>query len=113
MNVKYIVRITEAERETLKAFVNSGSKVKRAPLLVAADQGYEDQAIAQLVGVGTSTVYRGRRRLVERPIEVVLDDEARPRRRRNGTGKEAALLVAWRARTLPALRSAAPFRLGE
>jgi len=60
MNVKYIVELTEAERESLQAFVKSGSKlarkVKRAQVLLAADQGYQDQDIAQLVGVGTSTV---------------------------------------------------------
>ena len=37
MNVKYVVELTEAEREGLQAFVNSGSnlarKVKRAQVL--------------------------------------------------------------------------------
>lgn len=98
MHVKYIVELTEAERASLESFVNSGSnlarKVKRAQILLAADQGYQDESIAELVGVGTSTVYRAKKRFVERPFEVVLDDEPRGGGSRKLTGKEEALLVA-------------------
>jgi transposase len=98
MNVKYVVELTDGERETLQAFVSSGSKlarkVKRAQILLAADQGYGDQDIAELVGVGTSTVFRAKKRFVERPFEVVLDDEPRPGGARKLTGKQEALLVA-------------------
>lgn len=98
MHVKYIVELTEAERASLETFVNSGSKlarkVKRAQILLAADQGYQDKDIAELVGVGTSTVYRAKKRFVERPFDVVLDDEPRPGGSRKLTGKEEALLVA-------------------
>ena len=98
MHVKYIVELTEAERESLQAFVNSGvtqaRKVKRAQVLLAADQGYQDKDIADLVGVGTATVYRAKKRFVEQPFEVVLDDDPRPGGSRKLTGKEEALLVA-------------------
>lgn len=98
MNVKYIVELSEAERKSLQTFVNNGSKlarkIKRAQVLLAADQGYQDKDIAELVGVGTSTVYRTKKRFVERPFEVVLDDEPRPGGSRKLTGKEEALLVA-------------------
>ena len=98
MHVKYIVELTESERESLKTFVNSGSKlarkVKRAQVLLAADEGYQNKEIAALVGVGTATVYRAKKRFVERPFEVVLDDESRPGGSRKLTGKEEALLVA-------------------
>ena len=98
MHVKYIVELTESERELLKTFVNSGSKlarkVKRAQVLLAADEGYQNKEIAALVGVGTATVYRAKKRFVERPFEVVLDDESRPGGSRKLTGKEEALLVA-------------------
>jgi transposase len=98
MNVKYRVELTEAERESLQAFVNSGSKlarkVKRAQILLAANQGYQDRDIADLVGVGTSTVYRAKKRFVELPFEVVLDDKPRPGGKRKLTGGEEAMLVA-------------------
>ncbi len=98
MHLKYIVELTEVERESLQVFVDSGSKlarkVKRAQILLAADLGYQDKDIATLVGVGTSTVYRAKKRFVERPFEVVLDDEPRPGGTRKLNGKEEALLVA-------------------
>lgn len=98
MNVKYVVELTEAERESLQDFVNSGSKlarkVKRAQILLAANRGHSDEDIAELVGVGTSTVYRAKKRFVEREFEVVLDDDPRPGGSRKLTGKEEALLVA-------------------
>ena len=98
MNAKHIVELTDAERGALHAFVSSGSKlarkVKRAQILLAADQGHGDQDIAELVGVGTSTVYRAKKRFVEKPFDVVLDDDPRPGGSRKLTGKEEALLVA-------------------
>lgn len=98
MNEKYVVELADAERELLQEFVSSGSKlarkVKRAQILLAADQGYRDKDIAELVGVGTSTVYRAKKRFVERPFDVVLDDEPRPGGSRKLTGQEEALLVA-------------------
>ena len=48
--MKYVVELTDAERESLRSFVSSGSplarKVKRAQILLAADQGYRDKDIA-------------------------------------------------------------------
>jgi transposase len=105
MNAKYAVVLTEVEREALHAFVNSGSKlarkVKRAQILLAADQGHSDEDIAELVGVGTSTVYRAKKRFVEREFEVVLDDDPRPGGSRKLTGKQEALLVAVACSTPP------------
>ena len=52
MNVKYIVELTEAERKSLQTFVNGGSKlarkIKRAQVLLAAAEGYQDYDIAEL-----------------------------------------------------------------
>ena len=98
MNVKYIVELTEEERESLQTFVNNGNKlarkVKRAQILLAADRGYPDRDIAELLSVGTSTVYRAKKRFVERAFESVLDDEPRPGGKRILSGKEEATLVA-------------------
>lgn len=109
MNVKYVVELSEAEREGLQGFVNSGSnlarKVKRAQVLLAADEGYRDEDISALVGVGTSTVYRAKKRFVEQPFEVVLDDAPRPGGSRKLTGKEEALLVATACSKPPAGRA--------
>lgn len=104
-----MIELTDTEREWLHAFVSGGSKlarkVKRAQVLLAAEHGYGDDDIAAMVGVRTSTVYRVKRRLVERGFEGVLDDEPCPGGRRKLTGKEEALLVAVACSKPPAGRA--------
>jgi transposase len=98
MNIRYVVELTPEEREQLQAFVSSGSqmvrKVKRAQVLLAADVGAPDLAIAGTVGIGTATVYRTKRRFVEGGVEHALSDDPRPGGSRKLTGEEEALLIA-------------------
>ncbi len=98
MNIRYRVELTEGERAELKALTGGGKaavrKLKRAQILLAADAGRSDEEIAASVQVGTSTVYRTKRRFVEGNLERALSEEARPGARRKLSDKEAALLVA-------------------
>jgi transposase len=98
MNVKYLVELSEEERETLRGMLSGGKhavrKLKRAQILLAADAGEGDEAIAACVGVGGSTVYRIKRRFVEGNLDAALSEEARPGAARKLTEKEEALLVA-------------------
>jgi transposase len=98
MNVRYRVDLSEAERAELRALVAGGKaavrKVKRAQILLAADAGQSDEAIAASVAVGTSTVYRTKRRFVQGNVELALSEEPRPGVKRKLSSKEEALLVA-------------------
>lgn len=98
MNVRYRVKLTDDERTELKELLAKGKravrKLKRAQILLAADAGQSDQAIATAVGVGTSTVFRIKRRFVEGNVERALEDEKRPGAKRKLSGTEEALLVA-------------------
>lgn len=98
MNERYIVELTDDERDQLSALVHGGSKrvrdVKRAQILLAADAGASDDEIARTVHTGTSTVYRTKRRFVEEGLEQAICDRPRPGARRKLTGREEALLVA-------------------
>ena len=69
-------------------------KVKRAQILLAADAGHSDEAIAATVAVGTATVHRTRRRFVEGNLDEALGERPRPGASRKLSGKEEALLVA-------------------
>jgi transposase len=69
-------------------------KVKKAQVLLAADSGGSDEEIARLVVVGTSTVYRVKRRFVEEGVAAALTDRPRPGAERKLSGKEEALLMA-------------------
>jgi len=98
MNIRYRVELNEAERAQLAALLGDGKraarKLKRAQILMAADAGIADDAIASSVSVGGSTAYRTKRRFVEGNLEFALSEEARPGAARKLSGKEAALLVA-------------------
>ena len=98
MNVRYIVELDEAERERLHKMVRQGSerarRLKRAQVLLAAERGESDVVIARTLSVGTSTVYRTKRRLVEEGLDAALAEAPRPGRERKLSGEEEALLVA-------------------
>jgi transposase len=106
MNIRYRVDLNEAEHTELAALLNGGThavrKIKRAQILLAADGGASDEAIARSVSVGVSTVYRTKRDFVEGNREAALSEEARPGASRKLSGKETALLVATACSAPPA-----------
>jgi hypothetical protein len=84
MPKKYVVRLTDAEREVLKQvvakFKGSSQKVRRAQVLLKADAdgpGWTDARIADAFGCRTKTVENIRQRLATEGFEVTLD--GRPR----------------------------------
>jgi len=92
------VELSEEERSELRALVAGGKaavrRVKRAQILLAADAGRSDGEIAATVQVGTSTVFRTKRRFVEGNLEHALSEVQRPGAQRKLSGREEALLVA-------------------
>jgi len=98
MNVRYRVELSQSERDQLNTLLSGGKqavrKLKRAQILLAADAGNSDEAIATTVAVGGSTVYRTKRRFVEGNLELALSEEPRPGAARKLSDKEEALLVA-------------------
>ena len=82
MNVRYRVELDQAERSDLAALLSGGKhaarKLKQAQILLAADAGASDEAIARSVGVGGSTDYRTKRRFVLGNLAAALSEEPRP-----------------------------------
>src|SRR5581483_9195079 len=95
-NVEYIVNLRAEEREHLHHLVRcrrgSARRLARARVLLKADEGLTDAAVA--VEVGIATVHRVRQRCVEEGIEAALGE--RPRRGAPPllSGKAQALLIA-------------------
>ena len=90
MPKKYVVRLTEVEREYLEGLLRKGEaharKLLYARILLKADANahrWTDQRIAQASEVSTATVARERRRFCEEGLEVALMPKkpGRPRRR--------------------------------
>ena len=86
------------ERDQLGVLLSGGRhsarKLKRAQILLAADEGVSDEVIAATVQVSGSTIYRTKRRLVEANLDTALSEEPRPGVARKLSRKEEALLVA-------------------
>jgi transposase len=109
MNIRHVVDLTAAEREYLESLVAGGTasvrRTKRAQILLASDAGCSDIEIARSVHIGTSTVYRTKRRLVEGGVEHALAEQRRPGGERKLSGNEEALLVAITCSAPPAGRT--------
>jgi len=109
MNVRYRITLTPEERAQLVAMVQGGKvaarKLKRGQILLAAASGCRDNAIAAHVSVGTSTVFRTKRRFVEEGLEQALSEEPRPGVERKLTASEEALLIATACSSPPTGRS--------
>jgi hypothetical protein len=78
---KYIVRLTESEREELRKLVSTGKRsaqlIRRARILLFADQGdfgpaHTDGQVGEFQYVSTRSVERVRRQLVEEGLTVII-----------------------------------------
>lgn len=107
---KYIVRLTDVERETLKhvvaKFRGSPQKVRRAQVLLKADAdgpGWTDAKIAEAFCCRTKTVENIRERFVTLGFAVTLDGQARsqPPRPKLLDGEQEAKVIAMRRGSPP------------
>ena len=72
---------------------HAARKLKRAQILLAADAGTSDAAIAASVSVSGSTEYRAKRRFVVDNLELAVSEGPRPGAARKLTGREEVILV--------------------
>jgi transposase len=111
---KYLVDLTDSERDALQAVVRRGKTqartVTRARILLHAARGATDSEIVTALGVGIATVERTRRRFVEEGLEA-LNERPRPGARRRLPAKAEARLVAEACSQAPAGRSRWTVRL--
>lgn len=107
---KYIVRLTDAERETLQhvvgKFKGSSEKVRRAQVLLKADAegpDWTDADIAEAFGCRTQTAENIRERFVTQGFELTLDGQPRPNppREKMLDGEQEAKLIAMRLGSPP------------
>ena len=95
MNVRYRVELSETDRDELAALLRGGRRaartLKRAQILLAADAGESEQAIARHVAVCASTVCRTKRRFVEGDLERALSRGAAPGSRPPAVGSGRSL----------------------
>jgi transposase len=103
MNKKYLVTLTDEERQRLQTLVGQGRtaarRITRAWILLKADgadgPGWSDELIRQTFNVGLVTIYRVRQTFVEEGLEAVLTRQPKTRHRhRRLDGDQEAHLIA-------------------
>jgi len=98
MHKKYLVTLTAEERAQLLDLTKKGSatarKLTRAHLLLQADDGATDQAIATALHIHRTTVERTRQRFVEGNLDGALAERPRPGAKRLLDAKQEAWLIA-------------------
>ena len=99
MNITYRVELTCDERSHLEQLTSKGKYnsrvIKRANILLLSDnQAYSHEAIAELTGCGTATVFRVKKQFVEEGLEAALNEGKRPGRSKALSAKEEATLVS-------------------
>ncbi len=105
MQKKYIVRLSDEERDTLREVVKklkgTSQKVRRAQILLKADANgpsWSDDRIADAFSCRTRTVEKVRQRLVERGFNETLEGKQRatPPTEKLLNGKQEAKIIATR-----------------
>ena len=95
---KYIVTLTNEERPELLALTRAGEisarKMKRAQILLKADENWTDKDIIAALNTCRSTVERIRKRYVEGRLDKALNEEPRPGAKRKLDGRAEAYLIA-------------------
>lgn len=110
MNKKYIVRLTDEEREMLRCIVKklsgSSQKVRRARILLKSDAdgpGWTDQMIAEAFDCRPQTVENVRQKFVLNGFDIALNGKQRetPPREKTLDGEQEAKVIAMRLGPAP------------
>ena len=112
---KYLVTLTTEERQALLKLTSSGElsvrKMKRAQILLKADENWKDKDIIAALNTSRSTVERARKRYVEGGLDKALNEDPRPGQRTKLAGNAEAHLVALTCSDAPGGRDHWPLRL--
>jgi transposase len=95
---KYLVKLNEDERNKLLDMTRKGKiharKMKRAQILLKADEGFSDLEIMSAINVSRPSVERTRKRLVEGGLQKALNEDPRPGKKRRLDARGEAQLLA-------------------
>jgi hypothetical protein len=108
MPKKYVVQLSDDQRELLYALIQKGKApartVRRAHTLLLADEPQPGQTIAAMLHISAVTVTQTCKRFLHAGLETALYDRPRPGSRRTLDRRQEAHLVALACSTPPAGR---------
>jgi transposase len=94
----YFINLTDEDRQKLGEMTRKGKlnarKLKRAMILLKADEGLTDQQIMAALNVSRPCVERIRKRFVSDGIQRALNEDPRPGQKRKLDGRAEATLIA-------------------
>lgn len=112
---KYHVKLETDERDHLLEMTSKGAigarKMKRAQILLKADEGWKDEQIINAFNTSRTTVERTRKRFVQGGLDKALNEDPRPGQRTKLDGTAEAHLVALACSDAPGGRDHWPLRL--
>ena len=95
---KYLVNLSEVERNSLLDITRKGKtharKMKRAQILLKADEGFSDLEIMSAINVSRPSVERTRKRFIEEGLQKALNEYPRPGQKRKLDARGEAQLLA-------------------
>jgi len=98
MAKRYIVTLTDEERASLQERIHKGKggvrKVQRGHILLLADEGESDEAIAEVLHISQAPIQRTRRRFVAEGLEEAFTERRRLGQPRKWTGRQETFWVA-------------------
>lgn len=101
----YLINLNEEERQILQEMTRKGTikarQMKRAMILLKADEGLSDPQIISALNVSRPCVERIRKRFVLNGLEKALNEDPRPGQRRKLDGRDEAILVATACSKVP------------
>jgi len=94
----YVVDLSKEEKEQLEELTSKGQsaarKIRRAHILLLANEGLRDKEVARALSAAVTTVERVRKRFVEEGLEAAISERPRPGAKRSLDGHQEAYLVA-------------------
>jgi transposase len=101
----YIINLTDEEHQSLLAMTRKGQikarQMKRAMILLKANEGLSDPQIMSALGVSRPCVERIRKRFVLGGIQRALNEDPRPGQKRKLDGRGEATLIATACSEVP------------
>ncbi len=98
MKKLYVVDLSKEEKEQLEELTSKGQsaarKIRRAHILLLANEGLRDKEVARALSAAVTTVERVRKRFVEEGLEAAISERPRPGAKRSLDGHQEAYLVA-------------------
>ena len=102
---KYIINLNSEEQQTLQEMTRKGKikarQMKRAMILLKANEGLSDPKIMGALNVSRPCVERIRKRFVEGGLERALNEDPRPGKKRKLDGRAEAVLLATACSDVP------------